>query len=59
MADTGRGPDGRFASNPEKLTRVASFKCSDDLLQRIDAAAKSAGLTRQGWLTAAAEARLD
>ena len=51
-----RNAQGQFESLPEDPTaprKVASFKCSAELLDRIDAAAKAAGTTRQGWITGA------
>jgi hypothetical protein len=57
-----RNAQGQFEPLPEDPTaprRVASFKCSAELLERIDAAAKAAGTTRQGWLTSAVLAALN
>ena len=51
-----RNPQGQFEPLPEDPTaprKVASFKCSAELLTRIDAAARAAGATRQGWITRA------
>jgi hypothetical protein len=56
-----RDQQGRFESMPVDPTaprRVASFKCSADLLDRIDTAARATGTTRQGWILSAVTAAL-
>lgn len=53
MTDQPRDEAGKFGRKPEDLDaprKVASFKCSANELKAIDAAAKKAGTTRQGWL---------
>lgn len=53
MTDQPRDEAGKFGTqptDPDAPRKVASFKCSANELMAIDAAAKEAGTTRQGWL---------
>ena len=53
MADQPRDESGKFGTkppDPDAPRKVASFKCSANELAAIDAAAKAAGTTRQGWV---------